>query len=103
MAARAGDAAEAAGLEHRLGHLAGLLHDLGKYSDEFQEHPSRRDRDRVEHACHGAVIAVEAGALDIAFAVAARDGLATAKGVDMDGTWVSHCGRREHLFAGRIR
>lgn len=70
VAARAGDAAEAAGLEHRLGHLAGLLHDLGKYSDEFQEHLLREDVRLVEHAAHGAALAASASAVELAFAVA---------------------------------
>lgn len=36
-ALRAGQCLKSAGLEHT-GYLAGLLHDMGKYSDEFQEY-----------------------------------------------------------------
>jgi len=41
-----------------LAHLAGLLHDLGKYTDEFQRRVTG-DAIRVDHATRGAIIAVE--------------------------------------------
>lgn len=41
-----------------LAHLAGLLHDLGKYTDEFQRRVAG-DAIRVDHATRGAIIAVE--------------------------------------------
>jgi len=41
-----------------LAHLAGLLHDLGKYTDEFQQRVTG-DAIRVDHATRGAIIAVE--------------------------------------------
>lgn len=69
VAERTAAAAEAAGIPRSMGEWAGLLHDLGKYSDEFQELRLGLGTHRVEHACHGAAIAAEAGALDIAFAV----------------------------------
>lgn len=49
---------------------AGLLHDLGKYSEEFQQHRLHASDWQVEHAAHGAALAVEAGCLEVAFAVA---------------------------------
>jgi CRISPR-associated endonuclease/helicase Cas3 len=41
-----------------LAELAGLLHDLGKYTDEFQRRISG-DAIRVDHATRGAIVAVE--------------------------------------------
>ena len=41
-----------------LAGVAGLLHDLGKYTDEFQER-LRGGRFRVDHATRGAMVAVE--------------------------------------------
>lgn len=41
-----------------LAELAGLLHDLGKYTDEFQRRVSG-DAIRVDHATRGAMLAVE--------------------------------------------
>ncbi len=71
--------AEDAGLPRVLGEWAGWLHDLGKYSDEFQRHLARQDRDFVEHAAHGAAIALAANSIECAFAINAHhSGLATA-------------------------
>ena len=53
-----------AGRELRVLGVSGLLHDLGKYSDEFQIHLARQDHDLVEHACHGAAIAASTGTWD---------------------------------------
>jgi CRISPR-associated endonuclease/helicase Cas3 len=78
VAALTGEFAEAAGLARRLGEEAGWLHDLGKYSDEFQRHLERQDGEFVEHAAHGAFLAVRAGAVECAFAVNAHhSGLGT--------------------------
>ena len=41
-----------------LAHLAGLLHDLGKYTDDFQRRISG-EAIRVDHATRGAILAVE--------------------------------------------
>jgi CRISPR-associated endonuclease/helicase Cas3 len=48
---------------------AGLLHDFGKYSAEFQE-LIRGQRGRAEHSGYGAALAGQAKAWEIAFAVA---------------------------------
>ena len=69
VAIRTGEFAEAACLPRDLGEWAGWLHDLGKYSDEFQSHLESGDRKFVEHAAHGALIAVKAKAVECAFAV----------------------------------
>lgn len=61
-----------AGLPPDLGEWAGWLHDLGKYSDEFQRHLTLQDREFVEHAAHGAAIALQANAVECAFAVNAH-------------------------------
>lgn len=51
--------------------IAGLLHDLGKAEEEFQKRIRSDDRegDKQPHAHHGAMIALEAGAWPIAFAI----------------------------------
>jgi CRISPR-associated endonuclease/helicase Cas3 len=48
---------------------AGLLHDFGKYSTEFQE-LIRGQRKRAEHSGYGAALAGETKAWGIAFAIA---------------------------------
>ncbi|MFT3819398.1 MAG: CRISPR-associated endonuclease Cas3'' [Rubrivivax sp.] len=64
-------------------HAAGLLHDLGKYTEEFQQR-IRGQGDRVDHATWGARIAVERfGPLGylIAYAIAGHHaGLADGEG-----------------------
>ncbi len=54
---RAGNFAEQFGGEELAG-VAGLLHDLGKYTDEFQRRISG-DAIRVDHATRGAMVAVD--------------------------------------------
>ena len=78
VAALTGRFAEAAGLPRELGEWAGWLHDVGKYSDEFQRHLALQDQTFVEHAAHGAAVALRANAVDCAFAVNAHhSGLST--------------------------
>lgn len=57
VAALAADSATIFGASE-LGRVAGLLHDLGKYSDEFQRRIAG-DAIRVDHATHGAKLSVE--------------------------------------------
>lgn len=68
----------------QLAFIAGLLHDLGKYTDEFQRRISG-DLIRVDHATRGAMLAVErygqAGKL-LAYAIAGHHaGLANGRDV----------------------
>lgn len=51
------------------GYLAGLLHDVGKYRQEFQQR-IRGSGEHAPHAAAGAALAQERGALPVAFAVA---------------------------------
>jgi CRISPR-associated endonuclease/helicase Cas3 len=81
VANRAATFAAEIGLDPDQARWTGLLHDLGKYSDEFQQHrlcltedgtPNGADSWRVEHAAHGAWVADyhENRDRSIAFAVA---------------------------------
>jgi CRISPR-associated endonuclease/helicase Cas3 len=53
---------------------AGVLHDVGKYQHDFQrmllDVAAGRPKSRVPHSAHGAAIALDALAADVAFAVA---------------------------------
>src|SRR5262245_30205980 len=51
-------------------YWAGLLHDVGKYSEAFQRRILGESGARAEHSGHGAALAAQHGALEIAFAVA---------------------------------
>ena len=78
VAAFTGRFAADAGLSRELGEWAGWLHDVGKYSDEFQRHLALQDNEFVEHAAHGAAIALQVNAVECAFAVNAHhSGLGT--------------------------
>ena len=55
------------------GALAGLVHDIGKYSHDFQRH-IRGDPKRVDHATAGAAECAKLGQLPAAFAVAGHHG-----------------------------
>ena len=55
-------------------YWAGLLHDLGKYEERFQRRV-RGEKVACPHAPHGACIALEAKALEVAFAVLAHHSL----------------------------
>ena len=58
---------------YRSARWAGLLHDVGKYSDEFQRMLIESVRDgkksRVKHAVHGAAYAADVKTYDIALAI----------------------------------
>lgn len=59
------------GLNEDMARWAGLLHDLGKYSEIFQAKlAAPHSREVVEHSGHGAALAAKHGALEVAFAVA---------------------------------
>ena len=80
--------ADAAGLPRELGEWAGWLHDLGKYSPEFQRHLAQQNRDHVVHSYQGAAWAWDARSLECAFAVAAHHGGLKKRTVlreDLDG------------------
>ena len=54
---------------------AGLLHDIGKYSDKFQQHILHPERSlRVDHSTAGAQQAIKRGMQPVAFAVAGHHG-----------------------------
>jgi CRISPR-associated endonuclease/helicase Cas3 len=55
-------------------YWAGLLHDLGKYEERFQRRV-RGEKVACPHAPHGACIAMDAKALEVAFAVLAHHSL----------------------------
>lgn len=74
VARLAGQFAAEAGLPRALGEQAGWLHDVGKYTDEFQRHLHQQDREFVEHAAHGALLAARANAIECAFAVYGHHG-----------------------------
>lgn len=84
VARLAGRFAEEAGLPRALGEQAGWLHDLGKYSDEFQRHLHQQDREFVEHAAHGALLAAQANAIECAFAVYGHHGGLRTRGAIKD-------------------
>lgn len=53
-----------------IAYKAGLLHDVGKYSDEFQEHIINSDNRLVDHSTAGAMVAAKKKEWEIALAVA---------------------------------
>jgi CRISPR-associated endonuclease/helicase Cas3 len=65
---------------HVAARAAGLLHDLGKYTEEFQK-KIRGEANKAPHSAHGAAIARKAEAMDVAFAIAGHHaGLPNPKG-----------------------
>lgn len=54
-----------------LGYWAGLLHDLGKYEERFQQR-IRGAAVRSPHTPHGAIVAARAQSIEVAFAVLAH-------------------------------
>ncbi|MGH9631684.1 MAG: CRISPR-associated endonuclease Cas3'', partial [Bryobacteraceae bacterium] len=66
---------------HKAARASGLLHDVGKYSLDFQQLIRGVHSKRVVHANHGAALAYRARALECAFAIAAHHaGLCDPKG-----------------------
>lgn len=55
---------------HQTAKAAGLLHDLGKYTPEFQDKIRGATHLKAPHSAHGAAIAREAKAVEAAFAIA---------------------------------
>src|SRR5437867_2365984 len=54
----------------KLARAAGLLHDLGKYSREFQDRIRGLSHHPAPHSAHGAAIARREKAVEAAFAIA---------------------------------
>ena len=77
------------------GQLAGLAHDLGKYSDAFQRR-LQGDAERVDHATAGAAECCKRGQVCAAFAVAGHHG-----GLPDGGGKGDH--QDEPTFCGRMR
>lgn len=65
------------------GYMAGILHDIGKYSKEFQEH-IRGNFKKVDHSTAGAMIAWQKGLYPISFAVAGHHGGIPDGGTPLD-------------------
>ena len=66
---------------HFAARTAGLLHDLGKYTSEFQRKIRGAANLRAPHSAHGAAIARRAKALEAAFAISGHHaGLPNPKG-----------------------
>lgn len=61
--------AQSVGLSE-MAYVAGLMHDLGKYDQEFQKRIQGKTTKRVPHAIHGAGFAASRGAIDAALAIA---------------------------------
>ena len=59
-AERAGEFAEKFG-KKEWGYCCGMLHDIGKYSEEFQRKIQEDTNDRVDHATAGAQVCKERG------------------------------------------
>ena len=55
-------------------YVAGLMHDLGKYDEEFQKRIQGKTAKRAPHAIHGAGFAASQGAIDAALAIAGHHG-----------------------------
>ena len=77
------------------GRLAGLAHDLGKYSDAFQRR-LRGSKTRVDHATAGAAECCKQGQACAAFAVAGHHG-----GIPDGGSQGDH--QDDPTFCGRMR
>ena len=68
-------------------YAAGLLHDLGKYREEFQEYldprNQRQSSSETHHAVYGSTVAFDSGAIRVAFGVAGHhSGLHDLSGLD---------------------
>jgi len=59
---------------HKLGHLAGLLHDLGKYSSDFQAKIRGQEELRIHHSHPGAEIAAALNQRELQLAILAHHG-----------------------------
>jgi hypothetical protein len=66
---------------HIATRASGLLHDLGKYTEEFQKKIRGEANLKAPHSAHGAAIALKAKAMEVAFAIAGHHaGLPDPKG-----------------------
>lgn len=84
------------------GRLAGLAHDIGKYSDAFQRRINGSDI-RVDHATAGAWECAKLGQLPAAFAAAGHHGgLPDGGGRTDNSDQGTFCGRMNRAAAGRL-
>ena len=69
VAKLASEFAKEFGAENK-GYLAGIFHDIGKYSQDFQKHITYNDNSSVDHSTAGAIETAKLDLYDVAMAIA---------------------------------